>query len=170
MNYYYLEGANKKGPFSKEEIINLHLSKDIWVYRDGMDKWKAITEVEELNEIEVPEIQKGNEPVTKSQATKVVKAPSRNEKIKSKLMDQGIAFCFKALCTIALFAMCIYNIVLANKLMKHVTEFITDDYYKKTLSAEISSIIRSDVILLSATILAIAIFAKSVMNNSYNNK
>ena len=47
--YYYLDGPNKKGPFSIEELINLNLDEEVLIWTEGFSKWKPIKEVEEIS-------------------------------------------------------------------------------------------------------------------------
>jgi preprotein translocase subunit YajC len=49
--YYYLDGPDKKGPFSEEELINLNLDIEVLVWTEGFDNWKPIKEVTELLKI-----------------------------------------------------------------------------------------------------------------------
>lgn len=48
--WYYLDGAEKKGPFTLDEIKNKifrgEISPEVRVWRDGMVGWKTISEVE----------------------------------------------------------------------------------------------------------------------------
>lgn len=37
--YYYLDGADKKGPYSKEEIIEARLPDDTLVFSNDLNKW-----------------------------------------------------------------------------------------------------------------------------------
>ncbi|WP_420287286.1 hypothetical protein VT569_05120 [Flavobacterium psychrophilum] len=55
--YYYLDGANKKGPYSKQEIIDLGLSSDTLIFVDELNKWVPYQDLEDfkpkIEEIEV---------------------------------------------------------------------------------------------------------------------
>jgi len=46
--YYYLDGPEKKGPFTKEELINLNLDREVLIWTEGFDNWKPIKDVEEI--------------------------------------------------------------------------------------------------------------------------
>ncbi len=51
MLYYYLDGLDKKGPYTSEELKNRNLKPETLVFSDGMDSWKPIKEIETLNSI-----------------------------------------------------------------------------------------------------------------------
>ena len=55
--YYYLDGADKKGPYSKQEIIDLELSSDTLIFVDELNKWVSYQDLEDfkpkIEEIEV---------------------------------------------------------------------------------------------------------------------
>lgn len=46
--YFYLEGSEKKGPFSKEEIIELNLPKETLIFEDELNKWIPISDLKEF--------------------------------------------------------------------------------------------------------------------------
>lgn len=46
--YFYLAGADKKGPYSKEEIINLKLPNDTLIYFDEINKWVPYEDLEDF--------------------------------------------------------------------------------------------------------------------------
>lgn len=48
--YFYLEGSEKKGPFSKEEIIELNLSKETLIFEDELNKWLPLSNLKEFKE------------------------------------------------------------------------------------------------------------------------
>lgn len=48
--YYYLDGIDKKGPFSKEEIIFKNLAPTTLIYFDGLSNWTPISQFEELKQ------------------------------------------------------------------------------------------------------------------------
>jgi hypothetical protein len=49
--YYYLDGADKKGPYSREEIIELKLSNDTLIFSDELNKWIPYQDLEEFKPI-----------------------------------------------------------------------------------------------------------------------
>ncbi|HUS03562.1 MAG TPA: DUF4339 domain-containing protein, partial [Chitinophagaceae bacterium] len=51
MLYYYLDGLDKKGPYTSEELKTRNLKPETLVFSDGMDSWKPIKEIESLNSI-----------------------------------------------------------------------------------------------------------------------
>jgi preprotein translocase subunit YajC len=55
--FYYLDGADKKGPYSKQEIIDLGLSSDTLIFFDELNKWVPYQDLEDfkpiIEEIEV---------------------------------------------------------------------------------------------------------------------
>ncbi len=48
MKYYYLEGIEKKGPYSKEEIKSRGLAVDTLIFRADKNKWFPLSDFEEL--------------------------------------------------------------------------------------------------------------------------
>ncbi len=55
MNYFYLDGVEKKGPFDFEELKSINLPADTLVFGDGMKNWTPYHAVPELNIIEKAE-------------------------------------------------------------------------------------------------------------------
>lgn len=51
MLYYFLDGLDKKGPYTSEELKNRNLKPETLVFSEGMDSWKPIKEIEALNTI-----------------------------------------------------------------------------------------------------------------------
>lgn len=46
--YYYMDGVDKKGPHSKEEIIKLKLSYDTLIFSKSLNKWVPYQDIEEF--------------------------------------------------------------------------------------------------------------------------
>lgn len=62
--YFYTDGVNKFGPFSKDELKSQKLkrSTEVWFY--GLEKWTEISEINELNDITStipPELKSSND-------------------------------------------------------------------------------------------------------------
>ncbi len=55
MKYYYLDGIEKKGPYTLIELLSRNLSSDTMIYRDDKTNWLALSDFEELNPIETIE-------------------------------------------------------------------------------------------------------------------
>jgi hypothetical protein len=49
--YYYLDSADKKGPYSKEEIIELRLSDDTLIFSNNLNKWVFYKDFEDFKPI-----------------------------------------------------------------------------------------------------------------------
>lgn len=49
MKYYYLDGIDKKGPYSLNEILSRNLSKETMIYREDRNNWAPLSDFEELN-------------------------------------------------------------------------------------------------------------------------
>lgn len=49
--YFINKGAEKKGPFTLEELKKMELTEDYLVWANGFDDWTKITDVEELKDI-----------------------------------------------------------------------------------------------------------------------
>lgn len=60
--YYYLDGADKKGPHSKQEIIELGLSSDTLIFVDESNKWVPYQDLEDFKPI-IDEIDVESNPV-----------------------------------------------------------------------------------------------------------
>lgn len=52
--YYYLDGSEKKGPFTEEEFINLNLKHETLIWTEGCDNWKPLSEFPDLLKIIPP--------------------------------------------------------------------------------------------------------------------
>ncbi len=52
MLYYYLEGLDKKGPYSAAEIRSRKLGNETLIFTEGMEHWKPLKEFPELNTID----------------------------------------------------------------------------------------------------------------------
>lgn len=48
--YYFLDGADKKGPYSKEEIIELKLANETLIFSDDLNKWIPFKEMKDFKE------------------------------------------------------------------------------------------------------------------------
>jgi hypothetical protein len=49
--YFYTDGEEQFGPFSINELKNIKISRDYYVWFEGLSEWKLIAEVDELKEI-----------------------------------------------------------------------------------------------------------------------
>jgi hypothetical protein len=49
--YYYSDGVNQHGPFTKEELREKHISRDTLVWFNGMANWQPAGTVQELGDI-----------------------------------------------------------------------------------------------------------------------
>lgn len=52
--YYYLNGPEKKGPISEEELISLNLSLQTLIWSEGFANWTPLSEIPELLKIIPP--------------------------------------------------------------------------------------------------------------------
>ena len=52
--YYYLDGPDKKGPYSEEEFINLNLNQDTLIWTEGLENWKPLKEFPDLLKVIPP--------------------------------------------------------------------------------------------------------------------
>lgn len=50
MKYYYLDGIEKKGPYSLEELISRKLNPNTLVFKEGSENWVKISEIELYSE------------------------------------------------------------------------------------------------------------------------
>lgn len=51
MKYYIFDGHNQFGPFSKIELIKKGISKDTFVWFEGLSEWKKAGDIEELSDL-----------------------------------------------------------------------------------------------------------------------
>lgn len=49
--YYYTDGSNTFGPFSIEELSEKSLSKDSYIWYEGLDNWTRAGELQELDQL-----------------------------------------------------------------------------------------------------------------------
>ena len=65
MKQYYISNSGKEeGPFSLKELENQKITNDTLVWYDGLEEWKAASELEDLNDLLKPK-PKAEEPKTK---------------------------------------------------------------------------------------------------------
>lgn len=50
MSYYFMDGIDKKGPYTKEEIIKRNLPKDTLIIKEGMISWTKIGDHSDFND------------------------------------------------------------------------------------------------------------------------
>lgn len=74
MTYYYLDGPEKKGPFSEKEIIDKKLPNETLIIKDGMSKWMEKVFFDELNLS--PLVNSDNDSNFKSESEKKIKISS----------------------------------------------------------------------------------------------
>ncbi len=67
MNYYYMDGLDKKGPYTKEEIKLRKLPSETLMIREGMTQWCKLESFDELNE---PISNEGNQNLSTNSTTK----------------------------------------------------------------------------------------------------
>jgi hypothetical protein len=48
MKYYYLDGIEKRGPYTFEELHSRNLSSDTMVFREGSKKWIRLSDIENI--------------------------------------------------------------------------------------------------------------------------
>lgn len=61
IKYFYTDGIDKFGPFSKEELISQKITRKTKIWYLGLNEWTRLDEVESLNDIIIaipPELQK----------------------------------------------------------------------------------------------------------------
>ena len=49
--YFIVEGREQKGPFTLEQLKTMPLTRDTKIWYQGLDDWKMISEVPELDEL-----------------------------------------------------------------------------------------------------------------------
>ena len=102
--YYYLSGKEQKGPFTLEELNNNSLTNETLVWTEGMENWKPLKNIEELNQINrkiVPP------PIPNETNKENVKVISGNVKLSPNIqpIDKKVLFWVIAWCGIHLFAL-----------------------------------------------------------------
>ena len=49
--YFYLDGVNKLGPFTKEQLVNENINRDTKIWYYGLDDWTNISDIDDLKEV-----------------------------------------------------------------------------------------------------------------------
>ncbi len=81
--YYYLRGVERCGPYSKEEILGKRLPSSTLLWAEGMESWKTISEIPELQ----PQLKKeAHVTSTPNQITGNSSTARNTEKISSKTL------------------------------------------------------------------------------------
>ena len=68
--YFYLDGPERKGPFTEEEFINLKLSHETLIWTEGFDNWKPLKDFPDLLRIIPPPLPEN----TRQEVTKIKKS------------------------------------------------------------------------------------------------
>ena len=87
--YFYTDGVNKFGPFSKDDLKIEKISRSTKVWRFGMDSWTELSSVSELEDVLnsiPPEIRK--EPILDS-STEINEVKSATHQAKERKRPQG---------------------------------------------------------------------------------
>ena len=103
MQYYYLEGIEKRGPFAKSDLKNRGLKPETLILSDGMENWLPINQIPELYEYifsiepsnEVNNTNDSNRDYAESELSQLKTTEQSKIKISSTLF---LLFCF-VLCT-----------------------------------------------------------------------
>jgi hypothetical protein len=61
MKYYFLDGIDKKGPYTKAEILSRNLNADTMIYREDKNNWSPLSDFEELNTTETIDVEKSED-------------------------------------------------------------------------------------------------------------
>jgi hypothetical protein len=99
MQYYYLEGIEKRGPYTKDELKNRGLKPETLILSEGMENWLPINQVHELYEFlfskestnEVNNSNDSSRDHIKSEETQSITTEQSKIKISSTLF---LLFCF----------------------------------------------------------------------------
>lgn len=78
MQYYYLDGLDKKGPYTLEELKTRNLKPETLVFSDGMDGWKPIKEIENITSVLFEQTAKSEANI--SETTDILIKPSETVK------------------------------------------------------------------------------------------
>lgn len=93
MKYYYLDGIEKKGPYSIEEIKSRNLSKETMIYREDKFDWLPLSNFIELNSIGQKELPTSLKlEINQHNKVNKIKIPKYAIYILSILLSIGIAF------------------------------------------------------------------------------
>lgn len=68
VNYYYLDGLDKKGPYNSEEIKARNLHSETLIFKDGASNWSALSNFPEL--LQPVAVQESNEDANKVDISK----------------------------------------------------------------------------------------------------
>ena len=87
--YFYLDGVNKKGPFTKEEILDMKLENEVLIYHKDLKNWQPFSIVEDFKQADVKE---GIQTDKKKKENKVIKIPSFLVFMLLSIVSTAIAF------------------------------------------------------------------------------
>jgi len=87
MKYYYLDGIEKKGPYTLEEVLSRNLSSDTMIYREDKTNWLALSDFEELQVIATK----------KSKSLTITNINNKNGLLKSCLLYYFFICCLLAI-------------------------------------------------------------------------
>jgi hypothetical protein len=76
MEYYYLDGIDKKGPFSKEEILSKNLKNETLIFHDGISNWTPLENCESLK-LPILEEPRNQENQVTTETTKTITEPQK---------------------------------------------------------------------------------------------
>ena len=89
MEYYYLDGLEKKGPYTEEELKTKNITEETMVFADGMANWTAIKKLPDLQQkLFENQIDNNNEPILETKSSEKLS----NSKQKKKIKIPSIAF------------------------------------------------------------------------------
>lgn len=100
--YYISDGQNTIGPLSKLKLLSQNITKETWVWYEGLSEWKRVGDIDELSDLfsskQIPPPLRGQRPQmppfseSAYQQCNVSKAVEPKEKKKSK--KKIVLWCF----------------------------------------------------------------------------
>ncbi|MCO5948078.1 DUF4339 domain-containing protein [Mucilaginibacter flavidus] len=79
MLYYYLEGFEKKGPYTISDLRALNLDRETLVFTEGMDNWKPIKDLEIFNQLEEKAVYQSKNGVNENIKENIINAENITE-------------------------------------------------------------------------------------------
>ncbi len=117
--YYIIIKDNQKGPFTKEEILKMNLSRETPIWYDGIDDWTVLSDLKEFKN------QLKTKPPVFKQKTDTIKSEPKSGKTTTANEFVKIFKLFKYSLLISLIAFLIFSI--SNKAFSYL--FVIDTIY-----------------------------------------
>jgi len=112
--YFYTDGINKYGPFSKEELMAQKISRSTKIWYYGIDNWTELSDIPELNDVYIsipPEII-SNKNYIKAEEIKPDERQTNNKTIRSYKNWPVLSRWFIGIVVVLLISFFVYSSIL----------------------------------------------------------